>query len=64
MIADKYSGDELIFANGGDRASSDGIPGTEALLCRERGIQMVFGVGGSVKADSSTRINKAIGREE
>jgi cytidyltransferase-like protein len=64
LIADKYPDDELIFCNGGDdRADANGIPGPEAEMCRARGIKMVFGVGGKVKADSSTRINQATGHE-
>lgn len=63
LIADKYPDDELIFCNGGDRADPDGIPGPEAEMCRQRGITMLFGVGGEKKADSSTRINKATGAE-
>jgi cytidyltransferase-like protein len=62
-IADKYPNDELIFCNGGDRTDPNGIPGPEAEMCRERGIKMVFGVGGTSKADSSTRINQALGHE-
>ncbi|MES2630700.1 MAG: adenylyltransferase/cytidyltransferase family protein [Patescibacteria group bacterium] len=61
VIADKYPNDELIFCNGGDdRSKSDDLPGPEAEMCREKGIEMVFGVGGTVKADSSTRINQAL----
>lgn len=63
LIADKYPEDELIFCNGGDRADPDGIPGPEAEMCRERGIKMVFGVGGETKVDSSSRINQATGHE-
>lgn len=62
MISDKYPDDELIFANGGDRANQEVVP--ESDICRERNISMVFGVGGSSKADSSTRINQATGHEE
>ena len=50
---------EIIFANGGDRDSEKAIP--EGAICRERNIAMVFGVGGTEKADSSTRINQALG---
>jgi glycerol-3-phosphate cytidylyltransferase/D-beta-D-heptose 7-phosphate kinase/D-beta-D-heptose 1-phosphate adenosyltransferase len=64
LLADKYPDDELIFANGGDRVDPDAIPGPEAAFCRERGIQMVFGIGGSEKADSSTRINQALGHKK
>jgi cytidyltransferase-like protein len=63
LIADKYPEDELIFCNGGDRPDPEALPGPEAELCRERGIKMVFGVGGNEKADSSTRINQALGHE-
>lgn len=67
LIADKYSDDELIFANGGDRSDAGRLPGPEGDLCVERGIKMVFGVGtevrGLVKPDSSTRINQALGHE-
>lgn len=63
MIADKYPDDELIFANGGDRPNPSALPGPEAEMCRTKGIKMVFGVGGDEKADSSTRINQALGEE-
>jgi cytidyltransferase-like protein len=59
FIADKYPADELIFCNGGDRDSAKAIP--EAEVCRKYNIEMVFGVGGNDKADSSTRINQALG---
>lgn len=64
MIAQKYPNDELIFANGGDRVSTDALPGPEAAVCDEYGITMVFGVGGDEKADSSTRINQALGHKK
>jgi glycerol-3-phosphate cytidylyltransferase/D-beta-D-heptose 7-phosphate kinase/D-beta-D-heptose 1-phosphate adenosyltransferase len=64
MIAKKYPNDELIFANGGDRVSTDALPGPEAAVCDEYGITMVFGVGGDEKADSSTRINQALGHKK
>lgn len=63
LVADKYPDDELIFANGGDRPDPSALPGPEAEMCREKGIEMVFGVGGDTKADSSTRINQATGHE-
>lgn len=63
MVANKYPDDELIFCNGGDRVDPDGLPGPEAEMCRAKGITMLFGVGGDQKADSSTRINQAIGHE-
>ena len=63
IIARTHPYDELVFANGGDRVDPDAIPGPEAELCREMGIEMVFGVGGTEKADSSSRINQATGEE-
>ncbi|MEZ4087778.1 MAG: adenylyltransferase/cytidyltransferase family protein [Candidatus Gracilibacteria bacterium] len=62
LIAEKYPNDELVFANGGDRDSEKAIPETE--VCKEYKIQMVFGVGGTEKADSSTRINQALGHKK
>jgi len=62
MIAIQHPGDELIFANGGDRDSEKVIPETE--VCKNYNIKMVLGVGGTEKADSSTRINQANGHEK
>lgn len=61
LLRERYPKDELVFANGGDRVSDKVTP--EAAVCQELGIQMVYGVGGAEKADSSTRINKALGEE-
>lgn len=61
-IALRYPDDELIFANGGDRDSEKAIP--EGDVCRRYNIKMVFGVGGTNKADSSTRINQALGHKK
>jgi glycerol-3-phosphate cytidylyltransferase/D-beta-D-heptose 7-phosphate kinase/D-beta-D-heptose 1-phosphate adenosyltransferase len=61
-IADKYPDDELIFGNGGDRNSIEEIP--EGEVAREKNIKLVFGVGGTEKADSSTRINQALGHQK
>lgn len=59
LIRKKYPNDELIFGNGGDRVSEKVTP--ETSVCTELGIEMVFGVGGIEKSDSSTRINQALG---
>lgn len=61
MIARQHPDDELIFAQGGDRDSDKVNP--EADVCRKYGITVVYGVGGTNKADSSTRINQATGHE-
>jgi cytidyltransferase-like protein len=62
QIAKNHRGDELIFANGGDRDSEKVVPETE--VCEKYGIKMVFGIGGTEKADSSTRINQALGHKK
>lgn len=59
MVAEKYrASHQLIFANGGDRLP-EFVP--EAAVCEQYGIEMRFGVGGTEKADSSSRINMALG---
>ena len=60
-IALKNQQFDLIFANGGDRNQPSDIP--EVDVCKEHDIQLVFGVGGSTKRDSSTRINTELGIE-
>lgn len=59
MIARTHPYDKLIFANGGDRSAPEAVP--ELDVCKEYDIEMVYGVGGANKADSSTRINQALG---
>ncbi|MEO5950634.1 MAG: adenylyltransferase/cytidyltransferase family protein [Candidatus Saccharimonadales bacterium] len=61
-IAKKYPKDTLVFANGGDRDSENSIP--ESEVCHHYGIELIFGVGGTHKADSSTRINQALGHSK
>jgi glycerol-3-phosphate cytidylyltransferase/D-beta-D-heptose 7-phosphate kinase/D-beta-D-heptose 1-phosphate adenosyltransferase len=61
MIAKQHPGDELIFANGGDRSTGKVVPETE--VCEKYGIQMIFDAGGIDKSDSSTRINQETGHE-
>lgn len=60
-IADKYPEHSLTFANGGDRDSEAAIP--EGKVAETRNIELVFGVGGNEKSDSSTRINQANGHD-
>ncbi len=59
FIAQQYPDDELVFANGGDRDSAKVVPETD--VCSKYDIEMLFGVGGNNKRDSSTRINQALG---
>jgi len=57
-----YPGLELIFCNGGDdRSGPADVPSAEAVVCDRLGITMAWGVGGKNKADSSSRINAALG---
>lgn len=52
---EKYPNAELIFANGGDRTSSN-IP--EGPVCEKYDVKLEFGVGGNYKANSSSWILK------
>ena len=60
-IALKNEQFNLMFANGGDRNQPSDIP--EVDVCKEHEVQLIFGVGGSTKRDSSTRINTELGIE-
>ncbi len=60
LIAERNSDHRLIFANGGDRQSGF-VP--EADVCAANEIEMVFDMGGTEKADSSSRINMELGVE-
>lgn len=62
VVAKEHAGEELVFANGGDRDSEKAVPETD--ICHANDIEMVFGVGGENKADSSTRINQALGHKK
>lgn len=48
----------IVFGNGGDRDSAAVVP--EQEVCDRHGIEMVFDMGGTDKADSSSRINQAL----
>jgi bifunctional ADP-heptose synthase (sugar kinase/adenylyltransferase) len=58
-LRDRYPSAALTFANGGDRSTASVI--AEAELCKALGIDLQLGVGGCDKADSSSRINAALG---
>lgn len=49
----KYPNEHLVFANGGDRGKDNIL---EAPVCHECNIDLVFGVGGDNKANSSSLI--------
>ena len=61
-IAAEFPDHRLIFGNGGDRVSDALVP--ESGVCAEHGIELVFNMGGIMKADSSSRINVALGLED
>ena len=48
-IAEKHKGGEMVFANGGDRASHE-IP--EAQVCRELNIKFIDGLGDKIQSSS------------
>ena len=61
LVAQKYPNHALTFANGGDRSEGKVVP--ESPVCEQHSIAMVFDMGGTEKADSSTRINMELGLE-
>jgi cytidyltransferase-like protein len=61
QVARRWPDQHLIFANGGDRAHPEVVP--ETSVCEKYGIEMRFGVGGEEKANSSSAINRRLGRE-
>jgi glycerol-3-phosphate cytidylyltransferase/D-beta-D-heptose 7-phosphate kinase/D-beta-D-heptose 1-phosphate adenosyltransferase len=63
-IRSAYPEAELLFCNGGDRSSAGDVPSAETHLTDEIGLQMVYGVGGEDKADSSSRINEELSRSD
>jgi glycerol-3-phosphate cytidylyltransferase/D-beta-D-heptose 7-phosphate kinase/D-beta-D-heptose 1-phosphate adenosyltransferase len=63
QVRERHPDAELLFCNGGDR-SPEGDPAPEEALAEEIGLQMVYGVGGEDKADSSSRINEELSRSD
>ena len=54
-IGKQFPNHRLVFGNGGDdRKNNDEVP--ESAVCAQYGIEMVFGMGGLNKADSSSRL--------
>lgn len=56
--AKRFPNHKIIFGNGGDRTTNAVVP--ESAICNELGIEMRFDIGGTEKADSSTRIIEAM----
>jgi cytidyltransferase-like protein len=51
-----YPDTELEFCNGGDRRDLDDLPTEELAAAQRNKIALHYGIGGTDKADSSTRI--------
>jgi D-beta-D-heptose 7-phosphate kinase/D-beta-D-heptose 1-phosphate adenosyltransferase len=45
-----------VFAKGGDRSDTGSMPDVEVLACEELGIELLFGVGGTQKLNSSSEL--------
>ncbi len=58
-IAQKFAGDKIIFAKGGDRNAGN-IPDEETQVCQQYGIEIVNGVGGGKVQSSSWLLNRII----
>lgn len=53
LAREKYPYDELVFANDGDRTKDNIL---ETAMAQKCNVILEFGVGGSNKANSSSRI--------
>lgn len=59
-IGERFPDHRLVFGNGGDdRRNNAEVP--ESQVCQRYGIEMVFGMGGANKADSSSRLIEELG---
>jgi cytidyltransferase-like protein len=56
LIRSNYPDTVLEFCNGGDRRNVDDLPAEEMAAAERNSISLHYGVGGTEKADSSTRI--------
>ena len=63
-VRERYPDAELLFCNGGDRSHAEDVPSAETHLTEEIGLEMVYGVGGEEKSDSSSRINEELSRAD
>jgi cytidyltransferase-like protein len=56
LIRSNFPDTELEFCNGGDRRDVSQLPTEEIEAGARNNIRMLYGIGGTDKADSSTRI--------
>ena len=56
LIRSNFPDTELEFCNGGDRRDISQLPTEEIEAGARNNIRMLYGIGGTDKADSSTRI--------
>jgi glycerol-3-phosphate cytidylyltransferase/D-beta-D-heptose 7-phosphate kinase/D-beta-D-heptose 1-phosphate adenosyltransferase len=56
LIRSAYPDTVLEFCNGGDRRGLDDLPAEELAAAQRNDITLHYGVGGTAKADSSSRI--------
>jgi cytidyltransferase-like protein len=56
LIRSEFPDTELEFCNGGDRRNVDQLPQEEIEAGARNNITMLYGIGGTDKADSSSRI--------
>jgi cytidyltransferase-like protein len=59
-IRSDYPDTEFEFCNGGDRKDIDSLPADEVEAARRNAITLLYGIGGTAKADSSTRVLAAL----
>jgi hypothetical protein len=60
VIRADYPTTELEFCNGGDRGDISALPSDEIAAAARNHITLLYGIGGSDKADSSSRIIAAL----
>jgi glycerol-3-phosphate cytidylyltransferase/D-beta-D-heptose 7-phosphate kinase/D-beta-D-heptose 1-phosphate adenosyltransferase len=60
LIRRDYPTTDLEFCNGGDRRDIAGLPTEEVAAAQRNKITLLYGVGGTEKADSSSRIIAAL----
>jgi glycerol-3-phosphate cytidylyltransferase/D-beta-D-heptose 7-phosphate kinase/D-beta-D-heptose 1-phosphate adenosyltransferase len=60
LIREQFPDTELEFCNGGDRRNIDDVPPDEVAAGARNDITLLYGIGGTEKTDSSSRILSAM----